>query len=446
MGHDEIISRQGPDLRRPLLTGGLLPRSKDFLPKVDEFINYNHELLGCPVNYMTAGVIFAVGVALGKKVSIKIPDYTNYANLYMAVVGRSGANKSTPISRCLQPLIDLDRQLWEKYSQAKKEVEEANREIAKANRRSKAAPQPMKPQPVEYSIYIEDATPEKRNATLAAIDSTDLGLMVYFDELAGLFKQFGRYNNSSELQDLLKLYDCKTLKVSRKSEETIRAERPCLSIIGTIQTNVLKDTFADKSMRNNGFNQRWLFVFPESNEVPQAEVKEEDPTQNTWWASFIESIFKMQGKRQITLSKKALTIYLAWKNALTDEINSLGRTDESQTDDSINYSLSTLSKACIFCLRLALACHFLTRFADSNSINEAEMKYAIKLSEYFIKTAEQVQDLLEGPVEPNKGLILLTAWLEAQKKGMTQKQFAESQGVTPAYVSKVIKQYRGKMK
>lgn len=74
------------------------------------------------------------------------------------------------------------------------------------------------------------------------------------------------------------------------------------------------------------------------------------------------------------------------------------------------------------------------------------MKYAIKLSEYFIKTAEQVQDLLEGPVEPNKGLILLTAWLEAQKKGMTQKQFAESQGVTPAYVSKVIKQYRGKMK
>ena len=446
MGYEEMNDRRGPDLNRPLIIGGLLPRSKDFLPEVDEFINYNHEHLGCPVNYMAAGVIFAVGVALGKKVSIKIPDYTNYANLYMAIVGRSGANKSTPISRCLQPLIDLDRQLWEKYSQAKKEVEEANREIAKANRRSKAAPQPMKPQPVEYTIYIEDATPEKRNATLAAIDSTDLGLMVYFDELAGLFNQFGRYNNNSEVQDLLHLYNYKPLKVSRKSEETIRAEKPCLSIIGTIQSSVLKETFACKSMKINGFNQRWLFVFPESNEVPQAEIMEEDPTQYTWWTSFIESIFKMQGKRQITLTKKALTTYFTWKNALTNESNSLSSADESQTDDSTDYTQGIYSKAHIFCLRLALACHFLTRFTDSNSINEAEMKYAIKLSEYFIKTAERVQGLLESPAKSKKGLILYNGWLEAQKKGMTQKQFAESQGVTPSYLNKIIKEYRDKMK
>lgn len=434
----------GPDLRRPLVRGLNIPRSRDFLPEADAFIEYYAKRLGCPRNYMVGSVIFTVGVALGKKATIRVREYQNHANLYMAIVGDSGMNKSTPVEVCVRPLIDLDWRLRDGYMQAKKTVEEENRDIMRANRRKGATRQPLKPQPKEQSIYLDDTSPEKMYDQLAAIDNTDMGLMLYYDELNAMFNRFGRYNKNSELQDLLSLYNYKPKKVSRKGADTLAIRKPCISIIGTIQPNVLRRAFASSEMKDSGFNQRWLFVFPESDTERKCEYEEEDPSHRVWWSSFIDGIFNMQGTRQVTLSREAAGRYGEWQQALRDERNQLTR-DGGMLDDSVSYTKSVLAKADIYCLRLALACHFLTPHADNGSISKGEMDYAIELSEYFISMGEQVQNLLEGQVNPKKGLIWLTAWLEAQKKGMTQAQFAKSQGISAAYLSKIIKQHRRKM-
>lgn len=62
---------------------------------------------------------------------------------------------------------------------------------------------------------------------------------------------------------MLSMFDSDTI-VNRKSDEPLLIKDPFMSIIGSIQPSVLVDTFGNDNMMNNGFNQRWLFCYPES--------------------------------------------------------------------------------------------------------------------------------------------------------------------------------------
>ena len=62
----------------------------------------------------------------------------------------------------------------------------------------------------------------------------------------------------------LSIFDNSSFDISRKSVESIFIEEPYLNIFGGIQPKVLADTMGLNQMRNNGFAQRFIFVFPDN--------------------------------------------------------------------------------------------------------------------------------------------------------------------------------------
>ena len=82
--------------------------------------------------------------------------------------------------------------------------------------------------------------------------------------LSAWFKNFNRYNNGSEEQFWLSVFNAKPTISDRKStQSSIFIRRPYISVIGTIQKKILGELVKGERS-SNGFIDRILFVMPES--------------------------------------------------------------------------------------------------------------------------------------------------------------------------------------
>ena len=395
-----------------------------FSDKAKEFVEHcSYMFNNCPKDFIVAGMVTAVGVALGKWARLDYDMYKDYGNLYVALVGNSTVGKSSPLKQCLKPLLSIDKKLLADS--------QAERARIKAEGGKKDTGQPLPP---EKQFIIKDCTPEKRNEMLNSIDGTPLMPCTYFDELNSIFKQFGRYNNNSEMEDLLTMFDGGIIKVSRKSADTMLIENALLSIIGTVQDDIdiLKDSFANKTMLKSGFNPRWLFVFPDEEPLQHVDKKIKRPEVFEWWDSFIHGIYSRiwQGKPYVLhMDEDAEQLYIDYINAKRDEINQLAK------DERGRYLMWVLGKLDIHCLKWALASHFLSKYPDRGCINLADIDYSIRAMGYFRRTQMKIYDILAG--NSTKKQQWLNEWIHRTDKSETKQQFAKRKGVSDKYVYKI---------
>ena len=363
-----------------------------FSQSARHFCEYVTDLYSCPQEYVVASMVLTVGVAMGKRARITDGQYTNYPNLFVALVGRSGINKSTPLTKCTQPLWKINSELLDAHKEDLHRVRAENKHIKAEN---KKRPEGDKidfiEEPKPITIIGMDSTPEERNKILGAIDQSPHSFLICWDELPSLFKQFGRYNANSEMEDLMTLFDNRHYIVSRKGDGIISIDNPVLSITGTIQTGAIKLTFAKEGMLINGFNPRWLFVYPDNTTIPMKEKKRTNPDAENWWSSFILGrINKMQERlAPLQMTDDALDLYINWCNQMRSVSNTLDENDVRQ-----QYQAAVFSKMEIQCARWALSSHFLSDNIDSDVIGIQEMDYSIRCMEYFKATALKVLNLL----------------------------------------------------
>ena len=363
-----------------------------FSQSARHFCEYVTDLYSCPQDYVVASMILTVGVAMGKRARITDGQYTNYPNLYIALVGRSGINKSTPLTKCTDCLFDINSELAQAHKEDLQRVRAENKMI-KAENKERAAGDKIDyiEDPQEMQIIAIDSTPEERNKILWAIDESPHSMMIYWDELPSLFKQFGRYNANSEMEDFMTLYDNRHYMVSRKGEGTFVINKPVLSIAGTIQTGAIMNTFAREGMLINGFNPRWLFVYPDNTTIPMKEKKRTNHEAESWWRNFIIGRINKMAEREtpLQMTDDALDLYINWCNQMRAVSNTLEENDVRQ-----QYQAAVFSKMEIQCARWTLISHFLSDSIDSDVIGIQEMDYSIRGMEYFKATALKVLNLL----------------------------------------------------
>ena len=306
---------------------GLSPNATEMLRKVASSLQ-------CPVDIALSAMFATVGVAMGKRVIIDDGKYRNYPCLWVCVVAPSGSNKSTPIRFFLQPLKDRDSYNYGVY-----------REELRAYRQ---AGDDKGDKPVFKQYVISDSTPEARNQVLSVNPN---GILLYRDELKGMIDDFCRYAKSGELSQMLSMFDSDTIVVNRKSDEPLLIKDPFMSIIGSIQPSVLVDTFGNDNMMNNGFNQRWLFCYPESGmpemyndvSIPQSVISD--------WKDFIYNLimydFSVMGGK-IYIRGEAKRVYIDYYNSL--------QIKKASADD---YLSSVYSKLQIHVIRWAGVAHIL---------------------------------------------------------------------------------------
>lgn len=363
-----------------------------FSQSARHFCEYVTDLYSCPQDYVVASMVLTVGVAMGKRARVTDGQYTNYPNLYIALVGRSGINKSTPLTKCTQPLFEINRELENAFTEDLHRVRAENKHIKAENKERPAGDKiDFIEDPKQMKIIGMDTTPEKRNKVLGDIDQSPHSFLICWDELPSLFKQFGRYNANSEMEDMMTLFDNRHYIVDRKGDGTISIDNPVLSVTGTIQTGAIMNTFAREGMLINGFNPRWLFVYPDNTTIPMKEKKRTNHEAESWWHNFIIGRINKMAEREIPLqmSDDALDLYIEWCNKMRVVSNQLEENDVRQ-----QYQAAVFSKMEIQCARWALISHFLSDSIDRDEIGIEEMDYAIRCMEYFKQTALKVLNLL----------------------------------------------------
>ena len=384
-GYDSVIAQQSSTQNISALPVDVLP------PRLQEIINEANICLGFPKDYLAGAMLTAMAAVIGNTHTAEImPGWKEYAILFTALVGSPGTNKSHPLSFAVQPLIDFDTEQAAIFGEAMKRYEAAM-ELPPKERAAKGYDtNPIEPKRVRFTM--QDVTPE---AVHRILSENRRGLVLVSDELAGRFKNFNRYNNGSESEFWMSVFNHKAAMSDRKSSQSgVFIRNPFLCVIGTIQPKVLTELAAGN--RNaNGFMERILYVLPSVQAKVRWNRERKSPSFDiaSAWREILSRLIDIVPAvdscgeiipEDVPFSPEALDRLFSWQNEVTDRCNAEG------SDTPIASKLEIY--AVRFSLLLALAdraCGDEKKLIDADTVERA-----IRLTEYFRMTAAKVQGIV----------------------------------------------------
>ena len=230
-----------------------------------------------------AGVVYlgVLAAAAGGRAEVEVqPGWREPVNLYAAPAMPPGSRKSAVFREMTAPLLDAERALQESaradisesaisleiaQEQAKRAVSEAAKkgtDEAKADAIATAQFASSLTVPGWPRLVADDTTPE----ALISLLCEQGGRMAVLSAEGDLFDiMSGRYSRDAQVPNLgvfLKGHAGDLLLVDRKGREPERIERPALTIVVTIQPQVLLDIARRPVLRGRGLLARVLYCLP----------------------------------------------------------------------------------------------------------------------------------------------------------------------------------------
>ena len=222
------------------------------LPKqIAAYVQDVAERMSCPVDFPAIAAMVALGSALGSRICCK--PYKNGtwvvpANPWGMVVSPPSAIKSPPLSEMLRPLKVMDKKAAEQYRldleqyQIDKGIYDSGIKAAiKAGNNAPGLVPPTEPMMTRY--IVNDSTYEMLVKIAAANPN---GFLVWRDELVGWFHSLNKENQKEARGFYLSGWSgTEEYATDRISRDHVRADRVVLSLLGTIQPNVLRQIVYD---------------------------------------------------------------------------------------------------------------------------------------------------------------------------------------------------------
>ena len=388
---------------------------------VQDYIRSVVSVYQCSQDMVIAGAFAVAGAAVGTRLLIDDGKHKNYPCLWVCNVAPSGSNKSTPQRLLLQPLRDVDAKAYDHFREDLKSW--------------KAKGDEKVDKPIFRQHVISDSTPEARTQILMI---NKQGVILCMDEIRTFLDNLCRYTKSGELSQFLSIYDHDNLTVNRKGDDPVVIKDPFIAMLGGIQPSILSDTFGNDLMMSNGFNSRWLFVYPE--ETPPAMYSEEimPVSVENSWISGIKNLliydFSIDGGKMY-LRGEAKKRYIKFFNDLNPLI-----------EEADEYMKSVYAKMRIHAIRWAGIAHILGNNPRLMDITPEEMDYSCRCMDYFMRCAEKVyMKLLEGrkrqPESKPMGNEEMIANVYHMTNPVSQSSFANALGVSKQFISKCLKKY-----
>ena len=283
--------------------------------------------------------------------------------------------------------------------------------IIESNKGKKEDCAPLPEKPILRRTVISDFTPE---ALMRALDDNQRGIVVYVDEIMGMFNAVNQYSKGQLIEQLLTAFSGKPLDISRCSMPIpIHIEHPFINMVGTMQTTRMHELI-DKGYKDNGLIDRIIFVYPSSQEI--SDWQDEGNTFATFdkyssmWENIINKVmslpFIVNEDGEIVpdildFSSEAKAYFTNWRNAAIHAVNQI------QDDGLVD---SRVMKAPMITARLALIMQIL-RWAcgevHKKIVDIDSTKSAIALSDYFEGCYADIQKyMLVESIEPQKKELL----------------------------------------
>ena len=361
------------------------------------------------IEYMMASLLVAMSTAIGNAVNIRIRGgWISNSALYMILVGRPGMGKTPPLDFAFRPIRKHDAQAVKQF---KLEMEQYNN-LIESNKGKKENTTPLPNKPILRRAIISDFTPE---VLMRALDDNQRGIVVYVDEIMGMFNAVNQYSRGQLIEQLLTAFSGKPLDISRCSMPVpIHIEYPFINIVGTMQTTRIHELI-EKGYKENGLLDRIIFVYPSSKEIADWQLDEDSSfatfeKYSAMWESIIDKVVSLPfaenesgGNTQniLDFSSEAKAYFTNWRN------NAIRAVNQIQDDGLVD---SRVIKAPMITARLALILQIL-RWAcgevHKDFVDIDSTKSAIALSEYFESCYADIQKyMLNESIEPQKKELL----------------------------------------
>lgn len=249
------------------------------LPKVvRDYVTAVAESTQTPVD-MSASAALAI-LALCEQGKFRIrgkADWTEPLNLFVVVVAEPSERKSAVISLMTRPVNAFEAD-YNRQNAAELETSKMNKRILERRQRAledKAAKGKIENDELEQlaqqlatykertplRLYVDDVTTEKLTAVLAdgggkaAIVSAEGGI---FDMLSGI------YSKNVNIDVMLKGHSGDSIRVDRIGRNSESIMNPALTILLTVQPNVLSGMMQNGTFRGRGLTARFLYCMPKS--------------------------------------------------------------------------------------------------------------------------------------------------------------------------------------
>ena len=394
---------------------GMMQRS--FLP-INQYGSLAQKVIktyseGLQVNpdLMAATMLIGVAASANKKMVVVHGNYTNRACLWLCVVAVSGYNKTSSMDRILKPLEaineELDNNHRRAYSEWKKNGEQGT-------------------PPEKKQLILSDSTPEARDELLK-----NCGVLIYRDEIYGMFKDLNRYNQSGEQENYLSIYSGKSYAVNRKTTSSFYVKDPFLCVCGGIQPDLMQDAFGGKAFEASGFLARWLFLWIDDAKVPDSfnEAIIDKQIEGEWY-TFIQNLWRIPS-REFRLDPNAANVYEGYIKQTADTMNSEG------CESNVR---AMLAKLRIYALRLALVIHLLRNGVKApDLIDKHTMSAAVRTCDCFEywgrRTLDKISDKEVAKRINNADLLREFA---SRYNVTNQSELARMIGKSQQYVSGVL--------
>lgn len=216
--------------------------------------------IGVPAEFIGVPLLVLAGTAIGNAWEIELKGgWREGPNLYAAIVGDPGAKKTPALKAALRPIHQIQSRLGVEYRTARANYDEEMALWEKAPKKERGAPPEA---PSFKHVWTSDSTTE----ALAEMLQGAKGLVLFRDELVGWVKSMDAYRSGgkgADRQHYLSMWSRSPIKIDRKSSPApIIVDRPCLSVVGGIQPDVLPDLL-EHAARDDGFIDRLLFAYPD---------------------------------------------------------------------------------------------------------------------------------------------------------------------------------------
>lgn len=356
--------------------------------EIQELICHYSEAKGYPTEYFIQGLLAAVSTSVGRSVELFTGNFTAIGSLWCIILGKRGFTKSEPLDDAFKPLRKYQFELLDRWQTEMEEFDEY-----KANNPKSKTPPP--PEPPKHTI--NDTTPEKLVMMLAA---NPKGIGMVYDEIAGFVGRFNRYNSGADEQMYLTLFNGGSVMRDRMNGASAYARHTYLTIIGTTQPSVLKETFFSKT--ESGFFDRWLITQPDGFKKQYPSPINIDPLMYSKYSSLLYRLLEMQfieGNPQMQYTQTSFDIVNKYQRFLVDEAN---------TTDNDDYR-GILAKMEIYLHKFSLLLQCMFDSQQLGYVCDDAAKGAVILTKYFMDQSLKVRQ--NNPVE-----LLKNEWPEIYRQ------------------------------
>jgi 3-methyladenine DNA glycosylase Tag len=392
-----------------------------FPEKIENLIDVLYRNVGFEKSVSASAMLFAVSTIIGNSKQIKVKNtWIDPPNLWIAIVGKRGTMKTPTIKFPLLPLQGDEVGY----------AEEFEKELASWNRLEKEEQQ-HQDKPTRKQRITTDITAE---GMVKLLKENPNGIGIVKDELNGLFKEMSRYNSAGVLEFLLSAYSGGQFIKNRATQDSTTIDNIFLSIIGTIQPQVLKQMANTNT--DNGFIDRWLYVKSE-NKIPDFDINQDiDIALIESYNSFIRRI------KDQAISQEQMTWAPKSKAEFQDCINKIRHI--MKHDDTSDQLSAYLAKIETYFARF---CTLIAIMDMDILIEKKHVQKAFMLAKFYIWTAENTFIGFENEEEINAIYKTASATTKKQKvialhknlPKMTHKQIAEEIGCNKSFVQRTIK-------